>query len=58
MKEISEDKWVDAIQSMRSRLDELVMREDVDFREMFDCEITIKLLEAGLKSCRDAKNNI
>ena len=58
MNEISEEEWLTAINNMKKERDEMLTDPDLNFRDLFDNEIVTKLLEAGLKICRDEKNNL
>jgi len=56
MSEISEEDWLVAINNMKKERDEMLLDPDLNFRDLFDNEIVTKLLEGGLKICRDEKN--
>jgi len=56
MSEISEQEWETAITNIKKERDEMIKDPDLNFRDLFDNEIVTKLLEAGLKICRDEKN--
>ena len=58
MNDISEEEWEECISDMEYKLNELINNPPIDFQEMFDCEIILVLLKAGLKNKKDEKNKI
>lgn len=58
MTEISEEEWRIAIIEMKQKREEIIKDRTIDFTELLDNEIIIKLLESGLKLTQDEKNNI
>jgi hypothetical protein len=56
MNEISEEEWLSAVAAFEKKREEIIADPNMNFRELLDIEILIKLVEGGLKICRDEKN--